>query len=366
MRPWFRCTDKMCGWVPLFLWMVLIQLTSLQAKVTAPAEIQAQVSHTATLGCNVTLGNAEIISQVRWLDVHNKTVLHYQPGKPGSLTRRDGVELVDQRMTTSVIVIQRTKPENEGCYTCVFDVYPSGQQQGKTCLLLVAQVESVGNKTAVRGNQVTLWCTYPLVNRVYQVLWKKTAEQGDTTAVASYTRQGKLIVESQYQERVKLSQTLGHSQLSVDPVHMEDEGRYTCEYHTYPDGTKSVTACLEVYVLPSPEVSYVTIYEDVIQANCSAVSRPPATLVWNVKSYNHTETLTFELNDGTTMVVSTILLQAKLLDEETVTCTAHHQGLTKNISVALNKTGNTHIILLSVGCAVLLLLICLCICMRRR
>lgn len=108
-------------------------------------------------------------------------------------------------------------------------------------------MESLGDKTAVRGNKMELWCTYPLVNRVSQVLWKKTAEQGDTTTVASYTRQEKFIVESQYKERVQVSQTLGHSLLTIDPVHMEDEGCYTCDYHTYPGGTKSATACLNVY-----------------------------------------------------------------------------------------------------------------------
>lgn len=56
-----------------------------------------------------------------------------------------------------------------------------------------------------------------------------------------------MTVELPLQERVKLSQTLGHSQLTINPVHMEDEGCYTCDFHTYPGGLKSVMACLAVY-----------------------------------------------------------------------------------------------------------------------
>lgn len=114
-------------------------------------------------------------------------------------------------------------------------------------LYLLAKAETVGNKTAVHGKHVTLSCTYALASRVHQILWRKTTEQGDTTTVASYTRSGNLSVELPFKERVKLSQTLGHSQLTINPVYMEDEGCYTCDFHTYPEGLRSVTACLAVY-----------------------------------------------------------------------------------------------------------------------
>ncbi|KAB5523580.1 hypothetical protein PHYPO_G00154240 [Pangasianodon hypophthalmus] len=361
---------KMCRCVSACLWLAVVLLPTLQARVTAPVQLQTMLGRPVTLSCNVTIEVGDVLKQVRWLDFHNKSVLYYQPEKPGSLTRRDGVELIDQQMHTSAIAIERTKPGDEGCYTCVFDVYPSGQQRGKTCLFLNAKAESVGNKTAVHGKNVTLSCTYALANRVRQILWKKTAEQGDTATVASYTKSGNLSVELPFQERVKLSQTLGYSQLTIGPVHMEDEGCYTCDFHTYPGGLRSVTACLAVYVLPKPEVSYATTEKGVIQANCTAVSRPPAELVWNVEGHNRTlapsETSVYPQGDGTAMVVTTIQFQSQLLDEEQVICTALHQGLETSISVALNKAGFKSIIIISVGLAVLVLLICLCLCMKRR
>ena len=107
-----------------------------------------------------------------------------------------------------------------------------------------------GNRTAVSGKQATLSCRYGLADRVHQVLWRRrtSAEQrGTSTSLASYARRGRPVVEEPFLGRVELSASLGETQLTIHPVRTEDEGCYTCEFHTYPDGTKSATACLSVY-----------------------------------------------------------------------------------------------------------------------
>lgn len=94
-------------------------------------------------------------------------------------------------------------------------------------------------------------------------------------------------------------------------------------------------------VLPRPEVSYTTTEKGVIQANCTAVSRPPSELVWNVDGHNRTlapsETSVYPQGDGTSLVVTTIQFQSELMDEKEVTCTALHQGLDKSVTVELKK-----------------------------
>lgn len=110
-----------------------------------------------------------------------------------------------------------------------------------------AKVEMMGNKTVVSGKPVTLSCKYILSERIHQVLWTKTAEQGDTTSVASYYKNGKPIVKAPFHDRVSLNPSLGQTQLSIQQAQTDDEGCYTCEFHTYPDGSKSATACLSVY-----------------------------------------------------------------------------------------------------------------------
>ncbi|XP_016297675.1 OX-2 membrane glycoprotein-like [Sinocyclocheilus anshuiensis] len=367
---------KMCGSISaisLQVWLTLMLLSRLQGKVLAPPHLQAMAGLPFTLACNITMETGEVLKQVLWLDMANKTILHYQPDKNDHVTKVDGVELsqqtASQQAHTSVITIRRAAPANEGCYQCLFDVYPTGQQRGRTCLSLTAMVEMMDNKTVVSGKPLTLSCKYVLSMRVRQVLWKKTAEQGDTATVASYVKNDRPIIETPFKGRITLNPSLGQTKLSIHQAQTEDEGCYTCEFHTYPDGIKSETACLSVYVLPKPEASYVTVSEDIVEANCSAVSRPAAEISWNVEGHNQTlgpaVTSFYQLGDGTTMVVSSIQMQAELLDDELVKCEVRHQGLESAIYVSLNKYRNFHVIPISASCVALVLLICLCICLKR-
>ncbi|KAK7161621.1 hypothetical protein R3I94_004338 [Phoxinus phoxinus] len=366
---------KMSGFmsaISLQVCVTLMLLSRLQGKVLAPSHLQAMAGLPFMLACNITMKTGEALKQVLWLDVTNTTILHYEPDKYDHITK-DGVKLsqhtAGQPAHTSVITIKRVGPDNEGCYQCLFDVYPTGQQRGRTCLSLIATVELMDNKTVVSGKPVSLLCKYILNKRVQQVLWKKTAEQGDTATVASYVKNDRPIVETPFKGRVTLNPSLGQSKLSIHQAQTEDEGCYTCEFHTYPDGIKSATACLSVYVLPKPEASYVTVSQGIVEANCSAVSRPAAEISWNVEGHNQTlgpaVTSFYQLGDGTTMVVSSIQLQTELLDDELVKCEVHHQGLRSAIYVSLNKPRNVHVILISASCVALVLLICLCICLKR-
>lgn len=97
------------------------------------------------------------------------------------------------------------------------------------------------------GHSVTLSCRYNLPKKVRQVLWKKTAEQGDSTTVAYYGTHGQLSVADQFAQRFSLSRSLGETQLTISQVKTVDEACYTCEFHTYPDGSKRATSCLSVY-----------------------------------------------------------------------------------------------------------------------
>lgn len=120
----------------LFCWYVL-------GKVLAPSHLQAMTGLPFVLACNITLETGEDLKQVLWLDMTNKTILHYQPDKYDHVTQVDGVELsqqtAGQQAHTSVITIRRAAPANEGCYQCLFDVYPTGQQRGRTCLSLTGE-----------------------------------------------------------------------------------------------------------------------------------------------------------------------------------------------------------------------------------
>ncbi|KAM4601839.1 poliovirus receptor homolog [Polymixia lowei] len=353
----------------LLLWIVAMITSRIQGEVTTHASLSAAAGHPFTLSCNVTVGTDDTIRQVRWLNSQSKVLLVYEPGAPARITaRQPEVELAASGNDGSSITIKRARPDDEGCYRCIFDVYPGGTQEGKTCLNVTVKVGLDGNRTAVSGKLATLSCRYNVPERVRQVLWRKTAEQGDTTSVASYSKQG-LTVEEAFRGRVSLSRSLGDTQLTIQPVRTEDEGCYTCEFHTFPEGTRRATACLSVYVLPKPEVTYVTLSSGVIEANCTTQSRPAAEITWNVMERDNltlgqTISSAYDQGDGTTLVTSTLLLQSGLLSDLSVKCVVHHQGLEKPITVSLSTNVRPALVILISVCGVAaILLLCLCVCL---
>ncbi|KAM8905397.1 nectin-4 isoform 2-T3 [Spinachia spinachia] len=362
----------MCGptWsLCLLLWMVGMRVSRTQGQVTAPATLRAEVGRPVLIGCNVTMETGETVEQVRWLDRHKKLLLAYLPTVPVRVSHQvPDVQLAASHSDASYVTIRRVRPDDEGCYSCVFDVYPRGLLEGTTCIRVTGRVHMEGNKTAVSGKPATLSCRYSLPEKVHQVLWRKTAEQGDTTTVASFTKHGSQKTEEPYRGRVSLSRSLGDSQLTIPEVRTEDEACYTCEFHAYPDGTRSGRACLSVYVLPKPEVSHVTSSPGVGEANCTARSRPAADIAWDVGGDNRTlgppVLSAYDHGDGTTVVTSSLLFQSALLDAVSVRCVVHHPGLDKPLTVSVNTNMTTAtVVLLSVCGVASVLLLCLCVCL---
>ncbi|KAM9850590.1 OX-2 membrane glycoprotein [Aulostomus maculatus] len=347
---------------------LLLMVGKLQGRVTAPQHLEAAVEKPFTLTCSVVRERGESLRQVRWLDVQNQTLLSYQPGQGDSVSGQQHVELAPSPKDTSAITIQRVSFRDEGCYTCIFDMSPSGSKQGQTCLTVTAQITVDSNKTAVSGKRASFSCSYGLPEKVQQISWKFTSALGDSSEVASYAKRSDPMIEPLYQGRVWLSASLSDSQLTIQPVAIQDEGCYTCLYHTHPDGPKSSTLCLSTYVLPKPQVSYKTTSPGVIEANCTSVSRPPAEIVWNVERDNRTMgppvTTQLQQVDGTTLVISTLTVQSGLLKDVSVKCLVHHKGLESPIAVSMNtKIGKALTILISVTTVAALLVMSLCFCL---
>ncbi|KAE8278397.1 Nectin-2 Herpes virus entry mediator B [Larimichthys crocea] len=353
----------------LLLWIVGTAVFRTQGEVIALDHLNAEAGLPLLLSCNITTAPNDKVKQVRWYNRHNKILLAYEQSVPVRVSHQDpNVQLNASHNDASYITIRKVRPNDEGCYRCIFDVYPTGQQEGKTCVSVTGKVHLDGNKTAVSGHSATLSCWYSLPERVQQVMWRKTAEQGDTTTVASYAKHGHQSMADQFVGRVSLSRSLGDTQLTIQQVKTEDEACYTCEFHTYPDGTMKATACLSVYVLPKPELSHATSSPGVTEANCTAQSRPAAEIVWNVVGDNRTLgppiSSAYDQGDGTTIVTSTLLFQSGLLDKLSVKCIVHHPGLKKPLTVSLSpNVGPAMVILLSVCGVAAVLLLCLCVCL---
>ncbi|XP_010778023.1 OX-2 membrane glycoprotein isoform X1 [Notothenia coriiceps] len=348
--------------------LYLLLVGRLQGRVTAPERLEAPVEKPFTLTCSVVRDRGETLRQVRWLDGQNQTLLSYQPGDKDSVSGQQYVELAISPKDTSAIIIRRVGFRDEGCYTCIFDMHPSGSKQGQTCLTVTAHISAEGNKTAVSGKKASLSCSYGLPEKVGQITWRHTSAQGEATEVASFAKRSDPMIEPPFQGRVWLSASLSDSKLTIQPVTIQDEGCYTCLFNTLPDGPKTSTVCLATYVLPKPQVSYKTTSPGVIAANCTSVSRPPAEIVWNVERDNRTmgPPLTTQIpqSDGTTLVISTLTVQSGLLKDVSIKCLVHHKGLESPIAVSMNtKIGTALTILISVTTVAALLVMSLCFCL---
>ncbi|RXN14791.1 OX-2 membrane glyco -like protein [Labeo rohita] len=216
-------------------------------RVSAPKRLEAPVEQPFTLSCTLVKGRGESVQQVRWLDVQNQTLITYQPGEQDSVSGQQHVELAPSPRDASAITIKRVSYRDEGCYTCIFDIYPKGSREGQTCLTVTAMVIPEGNKTAVGGKQASLACRYGLPEKVKTVLWKKIVNKAESREVASFAKQSDPVIEEEFVDRASLSPSLSDTQLTLWPVRPEDEACYTCEFQVYPDSTKSATSCLTIF-----------------------------------------------------------------------------------------------------------------------
>lgn len=355
-------TQSLC----LLLGFVLSAVSRTLGVVIAPDTVTVQVGQSLNLSCALTAVAGDTIHQIRWLNIQRQTALAYEPRDPPRISVQDpNVLLLPSAAGTSRITIKTVRPEDEGCFICIFDVYPRGQQEGKACVTVTGKVNHDSEKTAIAGKPTKLSCLYTLPQKVHQVLWTKTTGRGETTTVASYTKYGHQRIDEAFSSRVTMNKNVGDSQLTIEEVKLADEGCYTCEFHTYPDGAKSAVACLTVDVLPKPKVNYVTLQTGITEANCSAQSKPPSQVTWDIEGVNRTlgpPVLSFyNHSDGTTTVTSTVLLKHGYLSD--VKCVVRHRGLDEPLPVSLTNVNPAMVVLVVVSCVVTVLLLCLCGCL---
>lgn len=118
---------------------MLLLIVSVSGRVIAPARQEAIVERPFTLTCSLARARGETIKQVRWLDMQNQTLIFYIPGQPASVSGQQHVELGSGARDTSNVNIKRVSHRDEGCYTCIFDVLPTGSKEGRTCLTVTGE-----------------------------------------------------------------------------------------------------------------------------------------------------------------------------------------------------------------------------------
>lgn len=103
--------------------------------VTTKPNLSVEVDLPLLLSCSLTMGADEVLHQVRWYDRHRTLLLAYQQRSPVAVSHQEpGVHLTTSHQNSSSITIKKVRHDDEGCYRCVFDVYPVGGQEAVTCV----------------------------------------------------------------------------------------------------------------------------------------------------------------------------------------------------------------------------------------
>ncbi|XP_057196857.1 poliovirus receptor homolog isoform X1 [Triplophysa rosa] len=190
------------------------------------------------------------------------------------------------------------------------------------------------------GQTVTLRCQFPNPGetQLTQVSWILEPYNGERTNIAVFHPNFGVNYppQSPVSGRVNFIQnppTLDNPSIEINDVKMTDEGRYICEYATYPSGNEQGVSSLVMLAKPRNTASTVTVTAGntpVVVARCESFNgRPAATISWST-TLNGNATVLPQTNnpDNTVTVQSEYMLAPQPADNgKDITCVVSHRTM---------------------------------------
>ncbi|XP_062385145.1 PVR cell adhesion molecule related 2 like isoform X2 [Sardina pilchardus] len=158
-------------------------------------------------------------------------------------------------------------------------------------ILQVCSAQRVRVEAEVRAfakEAVSLRCMFisPGNTKLTQVSWIYEATEGERVNIAVFHPQyGESFPDSAFKGRVKFTHgSLDNPSIEISNMKMADEGRYTCEYATYPSGNEQGTTNLVMLAKPKNSAEHVTVTAAkaaAVVARCEASEgKPAAVITW--------------------------------------------------------------------------------------
>uniref|UniRef100_A0A8C2L7H6 Nectin cell adhesion molecule 3 n=1 Tax=Cyprinus carpio TaxID=7962 RepID=A0A8C2L7H6_CYPCA len=192
------------------------------------------------------------------------------------------------------------------------------------------------------GQTVTLRCQFPNPGetRLTQVSWIFEPTDAERTNIAVFHPSFGVIypAKSPLSGRVSFvtdPPSLENPSIKIREVKMTDEGRYKCEYNTYPYGNEQGGTSLVMLAKPKNLATSVTVTTGktpVIVARCeSSNGRPAATISWStVLNGNVTTPIETENPDNTITIQSAYMLVPQPSDNgKDISCMVSHSTMTR-------------------------------------
>ncbi|XP_069492084.1 OX-2 membrane glycoprotein-like isoform X2 [Ambystoma mexicanum] len=316
----------------------LIVIGVLQDIITKE-KIEVKLGAAITLDCALRVPS--LVVQVTWqrkTDTVLENVATYstQEGVIIKSGYRDRLNITILELNKTAITFSRVSLEDEGCYQCLFNIFPNGPKQGSTCIYITGDVAAVEEVEARIGTSAVLSCALRKSLDVLQITWQKNTSAGITNLATYSTNEGVKIV-SPHKDHLTISLlSLNKTAITLPKTRVQDEGCYHCLFNAYPSGSVRGTTCLHLY-----DGLWMSLHakrsQQLLNATCSATSWPAPDLWWpgmGVVLQNGTSKVV-NLN-GTMSVSSWVLLNDSTSPANaTIECRAQNprQGLTYSVAV---------------------------------
>ncbi|XP_014842622.1 PREDICTED: nectin-2-like isoform X2 [Poecilia mexicana] len=199
------------------------------------------------------------------------------------------------------------------------------------------------------GQTVNLRCAFPDPTGIQltMVTWIYEPKDGERMNIAVFhPSYGPNYPESQMKGRVTFKPSppeLSSPSIEISDVRMTDEGRYVCEYATYPDGNEQ--GITQLVMLAKPVNSATTVAEvagtkPVVVARCeSRDGRPAAKIRWvTTAKGNWTETSKTGADNTVTVTSEYRLAPTPTDNAKDLTCLVNHRTQLKDESLPLKLT----------------------------
>ncbi|XP_072561965.1 OX-2 membrane glycoprotein-like isoform X2 [Paramormyrops kingsleyae] len=243
-------------------------------------------------------------------------------------------------MKTGSIQILNVSLHDEGVYTCIFTVFPSGPHQAETRLTVHAIRVVNGPVYVTEGGSANLSCRLTETDEdLEQVTWQKRTRgipDNHNFLVILPPRDVRNVNGLGNRVRFIGNLTMKTGSIQILNVSLHDEGVYTCIFTLFTSGPHQTETRLTVHVRPvvtvTPAAPLVVGGESGILATCIAANgRPAAGVSWRTDQLDgptEIQNNATQNPNGTTTVRSYLLVTpTRSMNGREVQCVVNHTAL---------------------------------------
>ncbi|XP_058051678.1 nectin-2 isoform X2 [Ahaetulla prasina] len=216
---------------------------------------------------------------------------------------------------------------------------------GCLSVVLAQQVTVKHEVTGYLGKRVVLPCNIAVTGpemKVSQVTWVKEVGGRRQNVAVHHPTHGQSYPMEKNSRRIRFSlNSLTDATLVIEHLLMSDEGTYSCEFATYPNGNEFGTTNLIVLAKPTSGAEAMEVkssnVEQPVAVCTSANGKPPARITWQSKLNGNSSVKQTNNSDGTVTVTSHYnLIPTKEANEQQITCLVEHVALPQSESFPIH------------------------------